>query len=460
MPYLSTAQILASHTPANNFWKDSKWYHLSDENKAIQNEMVLKPFFEKLEELDEKKRDKIRIVQIGDSHVQAGFFQRQVRALLQERFGNAGLGFVFPYRLAKSNGIKEVKFSSSVPWEGKRNIFATDIDPVGLSGFGLTTKERNFALKLEITDADYYFNSVKIFTPSGNAMYNLAKAKEKINFENYSIQKKIHPIKSGEALSIIARKYGVSVQQIKNANGLKSNVIRAGAKLIIPVQTKVAAPVQASSFEILPSNFSPEFVDYHSPEQMEDLWLLPNDVPGSYALNGLVLEKDHSGIVYSGIGVNGARFADYNKTPLFFDQLKALQADLIVVSLGTNESFDELEDDQFKERMETFIKEIRKRQPDAAIMVTTPPPSLKKRTYPNNYAKTYADLIKDAAQENQFAVWNLFEVLGGENQVKNNFNKGLVAKDYIHYTEKGYEYSADLFTQALMNAYYVFHQYK
>ncbi len=43
-----------------------------------------------------------------------------------------------------------------------------------------------------------------------------------------------HTIKSGENLGRIAKRYGVSVDEIKKANGMKSDAIRAGATLKIP----------------------------------------------------------------------------------------------------------------------------------------------------------------------------------------------------------------------------------
>lgn len=45
-----------------------------------------------------------------------------------------------------------------------------------------------------------------------------------------------HTIKSGENLGKIARKYGVTVDQIKKANGMKSDAIRAGASIKIPAK--------------------------------------------------------------------------------------------------------------------------------------------------------------------------------------------------------------------------------
>jgi hypothetical protein len=41
----------------------------------------------------------------------------------------------------------------------------------------------------------------------------------------------VHHVKSGETLSGISRKYGVSVAQIKKLNGLKSDLIRVGQVL-------------------------------------------------------------------------------------------------------------------------------------------------------------------------------------------------------------------------------------
>ncbi|MBB1320910.1 MULTISPECIES: N-acetylmuramoyl-L-alanine amidase [Shewanella] len=43
-----------------------------------------------------------------------------------------------------------------------------------------------------------------------------------------------HSVKRGESLSIIAQRYSVSVSSIKQANNLKSDVVRIGQKLVIP----------------------------------------------------------------------------------------------------------------------------------------------------------------------------------------------------------------------------------
>lgn len=46
-------------------------------------------------------------------------------------------------------------------------------------------------------------------------------------------QKVVHTVKTGEVIGKIAGRYGVSVSQIKSWNGLRSNLIRTGQKLVI-----------------------------------------------------------------------------------------------------------------------------------------------------------------------------------------------------------------------------------
>jgi membrane-bound lytic murein transglycosylase D len=50
-----------------------------------------------------------------------------------------------------------------------------------------------------------------------------------------------HEIRSGENLGLIARRYGVSVEAIQQANGLQGHLIRAGKVLMIPLSDSVVA---------------------------------------------------------------------------------------------------------------------------------------------------------------------------------------------------------------------------
>jgi len=428
------------------------WSVLSDNNLSIHNLSALHGFFEDLHKLYSTDSGKVRITQIGDSHTQVGIFQGIARKKLQYIFGNAGLGFTFPHRLARSNGISELRYTSSIPWESKRNIHATEKDLVGLSGFSLQTTESDFAIKLELNEDAYAFNKLRVFAPG--PMFSIAQANREIELKNYSIERKVHTIKSGEALSIIARNYGVTVASIKKANNLRSDVIRAGAKLIIPVKTTKPEPIDRSAFEFLSFLDEENSSVYTFPEYKNAIWLLPSEGVDSFALNGVVLERDNSGLIYDGIGVNGARLIDYNKTTLFFDQLAELESNLIVISLGTNEAFDTIEKEAYLASLEEFIGNVRERMSEVPILITTPPPSLVKRRTPNALVEQYANEIVRIAEDYNVAVWDLYRVLGGNEKIKENYANGLVARDYIHYTKNGYELSGALFSEALLEAFY------
>ena len=430
------------------------WDVLSDNNYSIQNINALNGFLEKLQTLYTTNTGKVRITHIGDSHIQAGFFQSKARKDLQSIFGNAGLGFTFPHRLASSNGISELRYTSSIPWESKRNIHASEKDFVGLSGFSLQTTLRDFAIALEVRDDAYAFNTLRVFTPNQSPMFSLAQANQEVKFESNRVERKVHNIKSGEALSIIARNYGVSVASIKQANNLRSDAIRAGAKLTIPVKTNKPEPIDKSAFSLLSYMDNSNSFIYNSLELQSSIWLLPNDEIATYSLNGISLERDNSGLIYDGIGVNGARFSDYNKTKLFFEQLKELDSDLLVISLGTNEAFDELEKEMYLLNLKTFVHNIRELLPEASILFTTPPPSLVRRSAPNIFAEVYAAEILNLTEEHNIAVWDLYQVLGGNEKIRENYTNGLVARDYVHYTVKGYELAGSLFSETLLQALY------
>ncbi|MBN8249522.1 MAG: LysM peptidoglycan-binding domain-containing protein, partial [Verrucomicrobia bacterium] len=71
-----------------------------------------------------------------------------------------------------------------------------------------------------------------------------------------------HTVRGGENLSRIAKRYGVTVKEIRAANGLKSNDIKVGQKLRIPsaagaakdtVTPGAAAPIPAQPSPLPPA---------------------------------------------------------------------------------------------------------------------------------------------------------------------------------------------------------------
>ncbi|WP_159801600.1 LysM peptidoglycan-binding domain-containing protein [Flavobacterium sp. MK4S-17] len=423
-------------------------------DNIITNTSALKLLFEKLSLLEEQKAGKVNIVHIGDSHIQADLFSGTIRKMLQEHFGNAGSGFNFPHRLAKTNGSDYIRYSSNISWDSRRNIYPPEQGmQVGLSGIALVTKE-DFIIEMTIRDTAYNFNTIKVITPGVTQDFDIATSSKTIVVESTVPKKISHKIKRGEVLGTIARKYGITVTQLKNANGLRTDNIRAGKTLSIPTQEMEKKEIKRSEFIPLPlAADTTENFYYHSVKRMDKIYLLPNKDAKQYNLNGIVLEKDSPGVIYHNIGVNGAKASDYNKYPLFFKQLPVLQPDMVVVSLGTNESFDKLTTEEYMVQLNIFIDNVRSACPDACILVMTPPPSLFKRKYPNTFVADYAKNILMQETVKHYASWDMFTELGGLFGVKRNAAKGLMSSDRVHYSVQGYQKQGEMFSEAFLKAY-------
>lgn len=114
---------------SNEYLDKYKFINYS-KNELHDPSAALAPFYRKLLELRSGLRDRVSIYQLGDSHIQSGYFSGTARSSLQEYFGNAGRGLVFPLRLAGTNQPDDYKIISS-------NGFSRDSSPNGISGYNL-----------------------------------------------------------------------------------------------------------------------------------------------------------------------------------------------------------------------------------------------------------------------------------------------------------------------------------
>ena len=421
----------------------------------ILNPEVLFPFFKELQSLETKKEGKVRMVQIGDSHIQADFSTNIIKDIFQQKFGNGGLGFIFPHRLVKTNGTSKVNFKSNANFSSSRNVRPADENPIGIAGYTISTSNRNAVIEVDIKNEQDYPNSIKIITPNKERFFNVGFANgNRISLEKQTIKAKNHKVKKGETLSSISRKYGVSIDFIKKSNGLKSNNLAIGKSLKVGEEKEIESEVSIPNFDLVDLTFDDKSFSYHSPKAIDEFYLIGNESKSDYKLSGLLLENNQSGITFSGIGVNGAKLSDYNQFDMFFDQLQVLNPNLIIVSLGTNESFDGLIVADYMVNLQIFVTKVKQTNPNTAILVTTPPPSTLHKRFENTYIAEYTKGIIEFANTNKtIAVFDMYQAFGGENGVKINKQKGFLAKDEVHYTKEGYEQQGKILAEALLNAY-------
>jgi len=418
---------------------------------SIENIDAISPFYTQLEILELGAVEKIRITHIGDSHIQADFFTGKLRENFQSMYGNAGLGFSFPYKLAKTNGNTSIQYTSNTKFNAIRNIFAATKMPVGLSGYAFSTKKINTALKMHMKK-DSLGNTITVLC-NNPASLSFAKYNSKKDFSKLIPKKstKIHRVKKGEYLGRISKKYKVSIKSIQKLNRLKGTNIYENQRLKIPTKEVVRVIVKPTDFTVLPSEYTNDYVKFTSTENIKEMYLFSKNETKNLALYGFILENKYHGVVYNSIGINGAKCADFTKFPLFFKQLSYLKSDLIIISLGTNESFDKLDEFKFIERFLNLITSIKKENSSVSILVTTPPASLFNRKKKNPFIEKYIKQIKENMFVYNYAVWDLYAAFGGHERILQNYKNKLMAKDKIHYTKKGYEQQADLLFKNLVN---------
>ena len=94
----------------------------------------------------------------------------------------------------------------------------------------------SFGQEIEYKDVILDGKSAKLNVETGEI--TLVKPKEVLKFKDTSVQKEdfqkdFHIVNEGETLLYISKKYGVSINILKKANGLETTLIDAGEKLRI-----------------------------------------------------------------------------------------------------------------------------------------------------------------------------------------------------------------------------------
>lgn len=376
-----------------------------DSNKIYNHGELLFSFYEKLDELKSGKRKTISIVQIGDSHIQADFFSGKMRESFQKDFGNAGRGFIFPYRVAKTNEPASYKTFSSQTWKSKRNVFPEKELPIGIAGITLSSDDPNASIHFSLNKKnliDYRFNKLTVFHDKGLGSYDLT----------------------------ICDEFNCQIKTIRADSVTTNNFI------------------SSIRFEKLMSEFT--------------IKCTSSDTSTSKCMRiyGMSLENGENGILYHSIGVNGAEYRFYNYSEYFTQQLSLLQPDLIIVSMGTNEGFyNGFDKNLFYGQVDTFITTLKKEMSLCPILLTTPADSFrksKKGKTKNLDMLAAKNTLIDYSKKNQLAYWDLYEIMGGFGSMGKWHTAGLAAKDKLHFSKKGYELQGALFYEAIWRDYKLF----
>ena len=351
-------------------------------------------FYSKLDTLLFEGRNKLNIVHIGGSHIQADMWSDRVRQRLYNFIpnNNGGRGLLFPFRLAKTNNPYYYKVEYNGEWKGFRNSVLKHRSEFGVTGITAKTTDSLSSLKISFRGdnyPDYDFNTIKILHNQKNESY--------------------------------------CIELISDTNALRITNDSIG-------YTEFILSSYQKTFEIAITKM--------------------DSIEKEFALYGVTLENQDPGICYHSIGVNGASVPSYLRCELFTKHLELIKPDLVIFSVGINDAYDtQFTASNYEKNYDTLIQYFQTVSPNTALLFTTNNDSYFKRKYPNKKAEEVRTVMKNLATKYGGGVWDMYGLMGGLGSVRTWEKAGLAKKDKIHFTKAGYETVGDLLFEAIIKSY-------
>lgn len=208
------------------------------------NQIVLSNFFQKLQELKQGKKRKIRIAFIGDSMIEDDFISLTLRRLLQHEFGGYGIGYL-PITSALAGSRVTASISSSDNW----------------MEYNFQTKNSNKKL----------FLSGRCFGANGEAK---ATFRDKTVTESLPLNK---IILYGNAISSFGVNYLSEEKKLQANNRFNASILNSSINTQFSLSTNSTQDIYGVSFEspygIIVDNFSFRGISGHEFSKLDSTLL-------------------------------------------------------------------------------------------------------------------------------------------------------------------------------------------
>jgi lysophospholipase L1-like esterase len=351
--------------------------------------------FEKIDQAVFNGTGQIQVLHIGGSHIQADMWSDRLRQRLQNFFPGmtATRGLVFPYKMARTNNPYNYLPEYTGTWEACRNVqWNRDCD-LGLTGISVNTTDTLSQIKISFRGQgypQYEFNRIRVFHDTDSSSFSIRLLNQNVKY------------------------------------------------LLQPFPEK---------------GYSLILLERHQKELELEFY---KEKPGQnhFKLFGISMESEDPGFTYHSIGVNGASTRSYLKCNRMELDMKAIQPDLVIFSIGINDAnTSQFEPGIYERNYDSLVARVYRANPNAAILFTTNNDSYYQKKYPNRNAEKVRQVMLKLAKKHDAMVWDMFEVMGGLGSIKEWIKAGLANPDKIHLLKPGYELIADMMFTALMQAY-------
>lgn len=355
----------------------------------------LASFYDALRDLECGRREQhVRIAWLGDSHAQADFWTGRLRRGLQQRFGNAGPGFVhLGFREYRHDGMRVLVHGK---WYQRPKRIATTKrykeGILGLGGILSTGYADKPRASLTLTDAEH--------------------AGRKLRWELcYQVNER-------------ADEFRVTI------TGSKRRTVGGQGRLGSLRHLELEAQGLAT-LEVRPTKGRP-------------------------MLCGVVVETqptEQLGVVLDNLGINGARYA----TALAWNavhwgaELSRRSPELVVLEYGGNEASDfQSRPEAYQRHLERLVARVRKIRPGVACLVI----GLADRADAESRIAAIRDAQRAGAQAAGCGFWDTYELMGGKGSLRRWRDEKKAAEDGVHLMPRGYEELGDRLLADLMADYH------
>ncbi len=341
-----------------------------------------------------------RIVFYGASHVASDLFTGVVRERLQQRFGDAGLGFVLPGK----------------PWRWYRHA-GVHIDPSrGLHAFRI--KER----------------------APVEGMYGLAG----VALDARRNRPARAALETRPAGDLSARSSHLELYYLKQPGG---------GHLSVSIDGKPARRIATTDKRREPGYLSFE------PGDGEHRLELHTAGDGPVRVFGVALERETPGVILDTLGVPGTRVRDhlYFDDALYREHLARRKPDLVVLAYGTNESGDDdVPIEQYEGDLRRVVQRVHQVVPGASCLLIGPSDRpVREQDGSFSPRPRTAEIVatqRRVAAELGCGFFDLVRFMGGPMSMLRwvDADPPLGTRDYVHFTMAGYERLGNVLYDALL----------
>ncbi len=346
-------------------------------------------------------RGQARIAWFGASHTAADIWSGHVRRVLQERFGDAGHGYLLPYRWHGGYRHQDINMKSSKGWAPHRHRMLDPL-PEGDYGYGGVA-----------ASSDDPSQWMEVRTCTDNACGRRADHVE------------VWVRKQPGGGTLLARLDG-KVHEISTA-----------------------AKVRSVHFERLTVK-----------DGSHELRLSPKG-DGEVYVYGVVFGRQTPGVQVDQLGIPGMRgkiLLNWRERP-WRAQIQRRNPHLVILAYGTNAVGDTHQPiSRFRSDWRRALERVKAATPEAACLIvgTTDRPT-KPDEEGRRFHRPRLDLVNEAqralAAEYGCGFWDAFAAMGGRGSMQRWVGAGLGSRDHVHLTRAGYELKAERLLAALLEGY-------